>query len=86
MNVKIAFPLISVILVLIAIPVSLRLQRGGTPLAVSIGIAVCFLYLVLLGFSRSLGLSGTLPPFLAAWLANIVFLLIGVYLMSDLER
>jgi lipopolysaccharide export system permease protein len=86
MNVKIAFPLISVILVLIGIPVSLRLNRGGTPLAISFGIAVCFLYLVLLGFSRSLGLSGTLPPLLAAWLANIVFLLIGIYLMINLEK
>jgi lipopolysaccharide export system permease protein len=86
MNVKIAFPFISLLLVLIGIPVSLRLQKGGTPLAVSFGIAVCFLYIVLLGFFRSLGLSGTLPPLLAAWLANIVFLLMGIYLMLNLEK
>jgi lipopolysaccharide export system permease protein len=86
MNVKVAFPLISAVLALIGIPISLRLGRGGTPLAVCCGIAVCFLYVVVMGFSRSLGLSGTLPPLLAAWLANIVFLLIGVYLMIGLER
>jgi lipopolysaccharide export system permease protein len=86
MNVKVAFPLISVVLVLIGIPISLRLSRGGMPLAVCCGIAVCFLYLVVMGFSRSLGLSGTLPPLLAAWLANIVFLLIGTYLMIGLEK
>jgi lipopolysaccharide export system permease protein len=86
MNVKVAFPLISVVLVLIGIPISLRLRWGGAPLAVSMGIAVCFLYLIVLGFSRSLGLSGTLPPLLAGWLANIVFFLIGTYLMINLEK
>jgi lipopolysaccharide export system permease protein len=85
MNIKIAFPLVNVILVLIGIPISLGLRRGGTPLAVSIGMGVCVLYLLAIGFSRSLGLSGTLPPMLSAWVANLVFLLFGIYLMMNLE-
>jgi len=85
MNIKLAFPLISLVMVLIGIPITLRLKRGGTPLAVCVGIGVCFLFLVNMGFARSLGISGVLPPELAAWLANIVFLLFGIYLMMRME-
>jgi lipopolysaccharide export system permease protein len=85
MNIKLAFPLISLVMVLIGIPITLGLKKGGTPLAVCVGIGVCFLYLVNMGFARSLGISGVLPPELAAWLANLIFLLLGIYLMMRLE-
>lgn len=85
MNVKLAFPLISVILVLIGIPIALGTKKGGTPLAISLGIVVCFFYLISLGISRSFGLSGLLPPGLSAWSANLVFFLFGIYLMMRLE-
>jgi len=67
-------------------PLALNLKRGGMPLAVSLGMAVSFLYLLTLGISRSLGLSGVLSPLLSAWLANLIFSLAGVYLMIRLER
>ncbi len=85
MNVKLALPLINVMMILIGIPIALGLKRGGTPFAVSLGIGVCFLYYVSIGFSRSLGLSGMLPPVLSAWLANGVFLLLGSYLMIRMK-
>ncbi len=86
MNIKIAYPLISLILVLIGIPVALQLRTGGTPLAVSGGMAVCFMYILVFGFSRSLGLSGVFPPILSAWLANLVFAFIGIYMMMYVEK
>lgn len=86
MNIKIAFPFVNLILILLGIPLALGLKRGGTPLAVSIGMGLCVLYLLALGFCRSLGLSGTLPPMLSAWIANLVFLLGGIYMMINLEE
>ena len=86
MNMKIAFPFVILIMVLIGIPISLRLERGGIPLATSVGMCMCFLYVVTLGFGRSLGLSGVLPPILAAWVANLLFFLLGIYLMMGVER
>jgi lipopolysaccharide export system permease protein len=80
MNIKTALPFVCVVLALIGIPIALGMKRGGTPLAISVGMAVCFGYILILGFSRSLGLSGVLPPLLSAWLANLVFLLLGIYL------
>lgn len=86
MNIKLAFPLISLILLSIGIPMALRLKKGGAPLAVSLGMAVCFLYVLILGLARSLGLAGVLPPLFAAWLANFLFIFLGIYMMIHMER
>ena len=86
MNVKLAFPLINVVMIFIGIPIALGLKRGGTPLAVFLGISICFIYLVTLGFARAFGISGVLPPSLSAWLANFIFFLTGIYMMMYLER
>ncbi len=86
MNIKLAFPFISLILLTIGIPLALTVKKGGSPLAVSIGMAVCFLYVLVLGLSRSLGLAGVLPPLLSAWLASLLFLFLGIYMMIHMER
>jgi len=86
MNIKLAFPFISLILLTIGIPLALRVQKGGTPLAVSLGMAVCFLYVLILGLTRSLGLAGVLPPLFSAWLANLLFTFHGIYMMMHMER
>ena len=86
MHIKVAFPFISLILLMIGMPLALGLKRGGTPLAVSLGMAVCFLYLVTMGVSRSLGLSGILPPLLSAWMANLIFFMGGAYLLIQMEQ
>jgi lipopolysaccharide export system permease protein len=86
MNFKIAFPFIILILVLIGIPVSLKVEKGGVSFAIFIGMGVSFLYMVSLGFTRSLGFSGILPPLLSAWLTNVVFLFLGIYLMMKVDR
>jgi len=86
MHMKIAYPFIILIMVFIGIPVSMKLERIGTAFAVSLGVGLCFLYYVVLGSARSLGLSGILPPVLSAWLANLIFFFLGVYLMIKVER
>jgi lipopolysaccharide export system permease protein len=85
MNIRTSFPLITLILAFMGIPISLSLKKGGTPLAVSIGMGVCFIYLLALGYSRSLGLSGVLPPVLSAWIANLIFLFAGIYMMMHVK-
>ena len=85
MNIKFALPFINIVMVFIGIPIALGLKKGGTPLAVSLGIGTCFLYLANFGISRSLGLSGLLPPVLSAWSANVIFFFLGAYMMIRLE-
>jgi lipopolysaccharide export system permease protein len=83
---KIASPFISLVLTLIGIALGLRKKKGGIPFGITIGIGISFLYLLIFGLSRSLALSGALPPAFGAWLANLLFLLFGIYLILAEER
>lgn len=85
-NIKIAFPFVILIMALIGIPVALWKKDMSTPVAVSLGIVLCFAYLLILGLSRTLGFAGILPPLLSAWLANSIFLFLGIYLMIHVNR
>jgi lipopolysaccharide export system permease protein len=85
-HLKLAFPFIVVIMVLMGTPVALASLKGGTPVAVSLGVALCFAYLVALGLCRSAGFAGILPPLLSAWLANGMFFFLGIHLMMGVER
>ena len=86
LQVKLAIPFISPLMVLIAIPLALK-RRIVSGLALSFGIAmlIAFGYWVLSAFCFSLGHSGALPPTLAAWLPNSTFALLGIYLFTAEE-
>jgi lipopolysaccharide export system permease protein len=83
---KTAIPFATLIIILTGIPLALFINKGGAPVAVCMGIGVCFLYLVAFGIARSLGISEILPPALSAWLGNLIFLLLGSYSMIHIER
>jgi lipopolysaccharide export system permease protein len=85
LNIKVAFPFISLVFTLVGIPLALRKKKGGIPFSITIAIGISFLYLLTFGVSRSLALSGALPPILGAWLANLLFLLVGISLMTASE-
>ncbi len=75
-----AYPLSTFILTLIGVSLSSRKVRGGTGLHIGIGIALCFSYIVLMRFASEFAKGGLLPPFIAIWLPNIIYLAIGIYL------
>jgi lipopolysaccharide export system permease protein len=71
---KIAFPFVIIIMIFIGVSFSLRSERsGGIMQSVGIGIFIGFSYFCVHALSMSLGLSGRIPVFLAAWAANILF-------------
>jgi lipopolysaccharide export system permease protein len=83
MHGKIAFSLVSVILVIIGVSFSLRSERsGGVTQSIGVGIVIGFSYWLVFAFTMSLGRSGTLPPFVAAWLANILFGAAAIFMFS----
>jgi lipopolysaccharide export system permease protein len=81
LNIKLAFPAVLIIMSLLAPPIALWRRRLSTPVAVSAGAAACFIYLLVLGASRALGIAGLLPPLAAGWAPNAIFLLIGIWLI-----
>jgi lipopolysaccharide export system permease protein len=79
---KLALPAASFIMMLVAVPLAIRgASQKSIPAAVAMGFAVGFTYFMVLGFARALGQSGALPPLLAAWAGNGIFLLFGTYLV-----
>jgi lipopolysaccharide export system permease protein len=85
-SLKVSFPFIIVIMVLIGIPVAVSVEKGGPPLAVSVGTGLCFLYLLTLGYARALGYAGVLPPLLSAWLANFIFFFLAMFWLISVDR
>jgi lipopolysaccharide export system permease protein len=83
---KLAFSFVSLILVLIGVSFSVISERGGgAARSIAAGIVLGFSYWLLHAFALSLGRSGTLPPLLAAWTANLVFFVLAVFLVRRVQ-
>ncbi|MFH1791470.1 MAG: LptF/LptG family permease, partial [Candidatus Omnitrophota bacterium] len=80
LNYKVAFPFSCLVMILVACPFTLVTARGAALLGMAKGIIIALTYIPLLAIGLALGKGGTLPPFLAAWLANIVLGGLGLYL------
>ena len=78
---KISLPLAIVVIVLFGAPLSTSSQRGGAAYGVGISLAVTMIYLLLFRVGTAVGASGAVPPLVAAWAPNALFLLGGIYLL-----
>lgn len=75
-----ATPVSVVLLTLIGAVVAGRKTRGGSGLHLAIGIIIAALFIVSDRFSTVFAVKGNLPPLLAAWLPNIFFSFVALYL------
>ena len=83
---KISFPLINLIIILVAFPFALTPARSGTMTKSFIaGVSLGFSYYVIHALSSSLGAAELLPISLSAWTANIIFILLGGFLLLGAE-
>lgn len=74
---KIAMPFASLIITLIGVPLAARKKRGGIAAEIALTLFIGFLYLTIQRTIAIAGYQGALPPIVAAWLPNALFLLIG---------
>jgi LPS export ABC transporter permease LptG len=77
---KLSFPLVNLVMVLVAIPFALQSPRGGRLFGVGLAIAIMAGYLVVHYVALAFARADLLPPFVAAWTANVIFLGIGMSL------
>jgi lipopolysaccharide export system permease protein len=75
---KSAMPFVSLVMALLAVPFGFRMGRKGTLVGIGLSVAVAMAYWGTFAVFRSLGLTGTLTPFLGAWGANLIFGLAGL--------
>ena len=77
---KLSFPLVNLVMVLVAIPFALQSPRGGRLFGIGLAIGIMAGYLVVHYVALAFARADLLPPLLAAWTANVIFLGIGTSL------
>lgn len=83
---RIAHPFATIILTLIGVAVSSRKVRGGIGYHLGLGLALTFFYILFMQISAVFGIFGTVPPMLAVWLPNILFMVIAAYMLWRTPR
>jgi lipopolysaccharide export system permease protein len=78
---RLAAPWTCLVVVLIAIPFGAASGRRNLFFGVAGSIFICFGYFVIQQISVAFGMGGHLPPWLAAWLPNMIFGAAGLILM-----
>ncbi|MFC1546409.1 LptF/LptG family permease [bacterium] len=86
MHLKIAFPFSNMIVILIGIAFASYNIKSNKLISFAISLVISFLYWGMLSVGISLGKNRVLPPFLAAWITNFIFIGVGTYFIRKLKR
>ena len=78
---KLSYPLIAVVMAVLAIPFALSMGRRGSITGVAVAIGVALAYYVIDLLFGAMGNVNYLPASMAAWSADILFGLVGGYLL-----
>jgi LPS export ABC transporter permease LptG/LPS export ABC transporter permease LptF len=78
---KLAYPMVAVVMAVLAIPFALSMGRRGSLSGIAVAIAVALAYFVIDGLFGALGNVNYLPSAVAAWSSDILFGLVGGYLL-----
>lgn len=78
---KLAYPLIAIVMAVLAIPFALSMGRRGSLTGIAVAIMVALAYWFVDGWFGAMGSVNYLPAALAAWTPDILFGLTGGYLL-----
>jgi LPS export ABC transporter permease LptF/LPS export ABC transporter permease LptG len=81
LNQKLSYPLITLIMAGIAIPFSLSAAKKGAITGVAVAVGIAVVYTIVSRLSEAMGDISLLPPALAAWSPDLIFSLVGAYLI-----
>ena len=82
---KLAFPFVTLVMTLIAVPFATTIGRGGAMGGIGIGISLAITYWTVISVFAALGTGGALPPALAAWAPNLLFASGAAYLLLTVK-
>lgn len=78
---KFAQPMSPLVMLLLGLPFAFRVGRRGSLYGIGVSILLVIVYWATLATFQALGLETILPPVLAAWAPNILYGLLGSYLL-----
>lgn len=74
-------PLAILVMTFIGVAVSSRKARGGIGVHLAIGIAIAFAFIIIMKVTSVFAINGSLPPFLAVLMPQIVFGIAAIFLV-----
>lgn len=83
---RLTYPFSIVILTLIGVIVSSKKSREGAGLTIAFGFLLAFVYIIFVITSRSTANVGGIGPLVAAWIPNILFIGIGMYMYKKVTK
>jgi LPS export ABC transporter permease LptG/LPS export ABC transporter permease LptF len=81
LNKKLSYPVITLIMAILAIPFALSTGKKGAVTGVAVAVGVAVFYTVISRLFEAMGEVNQLPPALAAWSPDLIFALVGGYLV-----
>ncbi len=81
-----ATPFSVILLSLMGAVVASRKTRGGSGMHLALGIILAAVFVIMDKFSLTFATKGNFHPFLAAWMPNIIFLFIGIWLYKKAPK
>ena len=78
---KFAFPVVTLVMAVLAIPFSLSAGKRGAITGVAIAVGIAVVYETTSHLFEAMGNLSQLPPALAAWSPDLIFALVGGYLI-----
>lgn len=81
-----ANPFSAFILTLIGVSLASRKVKGGLGLHLGLGILISFAYIMFMQISTVFAISGSVPPYIAVWIPNLIFGALAAYLYKRAMR
>ena len=85
LQLKISYPAICLVMVLVALPFAFRLGRQGALYGVGLAVVLGMAFLTVFIFFSTLGKAGILPPIIAVWSPNLIFTTLALYLFLGVK-
>jgi LPS export ABC transporter permease LptF/LPS export ABC transporter permease LptG len=82
---KIAFPVVSLVMALVALPFAFRIGKQGALYGLGVSVVLGMVFLGIFAFFTTLGEAGALPPAVAVWSPSAVFSILSVYLFLGVK-
>jgi LPS export ABC transporter permease LptF/LPS export ABC transporter permease LptG len=83
---RFALPVAAIVLALVGIPLGISTRKGGKSVGLMLSLLLFFVYYILMAFGRTFAMQGHVSPIIGLWLANVLFALVGIFMLSNVHH
>lgn len=83
---RIANSFLLLIMILFSVSLTVKIKQGSVMFGLGLGLLCSFIYWGLVQVCKAYGQALIIKPFLAAWLANFIFMVVAIYLLLQVRK